>query len=225
MRVHGHFHGKAVDQHFVHRHIRKFLRHLAALLGEHTAHQPVDRLLVHGGHQFHLARARDLERRARHAIRALARNHARADGNFIVGPELARARDYGVGRLHALGDLAQEHDIHVLVHRGNVRIRLHRLDVGVEFKALPHRRHDPRGVVARVGVVADGAAQPAIDFFQLRLRLLRKRMAMQLMPALADGVLAPLNIETGFGGGGFHDLHRFRHDFKADVIAQQNSNF
>ena len=219
-RVHGHFHREAIHQHFVEFHLGKFFRHLAAFLGKHAAHQPVGRLFMHRSHQFHLARARNLKRRARHTIRALARHHTRADGYFIIGPELAGTGHHGIARLKTFGHFAQKNDINVLVYRRNIRIRFHRLDIGVELKTFTHRRHDPCGVVARIGVVPDGAAQPAVDFFQLGLRLQRKRVPMQLVAALADGVLAPLDLQARFCRGGFHHFDRFGHDFEADVVAQ-----
>ena len=67
------------------------------LLGEHAAHQAVDRLFVHAGDNFFLARAGNLERLAPDSTRALACYHAHADGDFIVGAELARARHHHAG--------------------------------------------------------------------------------------------------------------------------------
>jgi len=48
---------------------------------------------------------------------------------------------------------------------------------------------------------------------------------MQFVAAFTDGVIAPRYGKARFSRGGFHHLHRFGHDFQADVVAQQDSNF
>jgi hypothetical protein len=54
--------------HLFEGHIGIIARDLAAFLGEHTAGQAIDRLLVGGGHLLALARASDLEGFPRHAV-------------------------------------------------------------------------------------------------------------------------------------------------------------
>src|SRR5450759_431833 len=224
LRVHHELHRKTVDQHFIELAVGELLRHLAALLGKHAADQTVDRFLVHAGHFLAAARACNFKRFTRDAIGAVARDHARADRDLVVRPELAIARHYGVGRLHALGHLAQEHDIHSLVHRLEVRIRLHRLDAREEIELLAQRRHDPGGIVARIGTVADRPRYPAVEALEPVHRYLRLGVAVQFVPLAADRKLLPPHLEPNLGRRGLHHFDGFGDYLEPDVVAQQNSN-
>ena len=94
-----------------------------------------------------------------------------------------------------------------------------------QVELLPHRRHHPGHVAARIGVVADRAHDPAVERVQGLFGDLRQRSAVLLMAGLADRQLVPFDGEAGLGGGGLHHLDGFRNDFEADIVAEQNSNF
>ena len=133
LRRHHEFHRDGVDHRLFEGDVRIFARDLAAFLGEHAAGQPIDRLLVRGGHLLALARARDLEGLARDAVRSLARDHAHGDGDVVVRPEFRRARHHRFGIEHAFGQFAQENDVDVLVDRLHARIGARRPDGAEQF--------------------------------------------------------------------------------------------
>src|SRR4029453_17774331 len=93
-----------------------------------------------------------------------------------------------------------------------------------QLELLAHRRHHPGRIVARVGIVADRPHHPAVEFTQSALGRGWQRVAMLLVPALADWQRPPFDIEPRTRGGCLHHLDAFRYDFETDVIAQQNSN-
>ena len=156
-------HRDRVDHHLLERHVRILARDLAAFLGEHAAGEPIDRLLVRGSDLLALAGAGDLEGLARDAVRSFARDHAHSDGDVVVGPELRQAGDDGLGIEHSLGQLAQEHDVHVLVDRCNRGVRQRRAHRREQVEFLAHRRHHPARIPARIGGVPDRSDHPAVE--------------------------------------------------------------
>ena len=185
-RIHHELHREAVHQRFIVGHVRILCRDLAALLGEHAAGETVHGLFVNGRDLPALARPRDVECGAGDAIRAFARDHASGDRDLVVGPELRGAGEHRFGRLKAFGDFAQKDDIDVLVQRLHVRVRLDRLHARIEVEALAKRRHDPGRIVARIRIVADRAAQPAVGLLQRLDRVLRHRVAVRFMRGAAE---------------------------------------
>ena len=220
LRRHHQLHRDGVDHRFFEFHVGIVARDLAAFLGEHAAGEPIDRLLVRGGHLLARPRARDLERFARDPVRALARDHAHGDGDVVVRPELRRARHHRFGIEHALGQFAQEHDVDVLVDRRHARIGARRADGGEQLVFLAHRRHHPGGIVARIGGMPDRPHDPAVEFPQRRLGGRRQRIAFHLVARLADRQWMPVDGEAGARRRGLHHLDGLRHDLKADVVAE-----
>jgi hypothetical protein len=61
-----------------------------------------------------------------------------------------------------------------------------------------------------------------------RSRLLghrRQRVAVLFVSGLADRKRVPLDGKSGARSRHLHHLDAFRHDFEANVVAEQNSNF
>src|SRR5450759_3168520 len=214
LRVHHELHRKTVDQHFIELAVGELLRHLAALLGKHAADQPVDRPLVHAGHLLAAARACNLKRFARDAIGAAARDHARADRDLVVRPELAAARDYGTARLHPFAYFAQKHDIDVFVQRGQIGIRLDGLHACVEIELLAQRRHDPGRIVARVSIVADRPGYADSAVLKRWHRYLWHGVPVQFMSPATDRLLLPLHIEFDVCRRGGHHFDGLGHDLQ-----------
>jgi len=115
LRLGDELHCRRVDHHFLELHVRIKLRDLAALFCEHAAGEPIDRLLMRGGDLFAGPRAGKLEGFARHTVRAFPGDDARRDGDVVVRPELGQACNHGLGIEHALGQLAEERDVDVLM--------------------------------------------------------------------------------------------------------------
>ncbi len=224
LRRHHELHRDRVDHHLLERNIGIFARDFAALLREHAAGKAIDRLLVRGGHLLARTGAGDLERLARDPVRALAGDHPHGDGDVVVGAELRQARDHGLGIEHAFGELAQEHDIHVLVDRRDRGVRERWPRCREQIELLAHRRHHPGGVPARIGGVPDRPHHPAVKPAQRLLGHRRQRVAVLLMTALADRQLLPCDLEPLARGGGLHDLDAFGNNLEADVVAEQDSD-
>src|SRR6266498_1337646 len=96
---------------------------------------------------------------------------------------------------------------------------------GEQLEFLAHRRHHPGGIAAGIGRVPDRPHDPAVEPAKRLLGHGGKRVAVLLVPALADGKLLPIDREPGLRGGGPHDLDAFGNDLEADVVAGQDSDF
>ena len=224
LRRHHQLHRDGVYHRLFEFHVRVFARHLAAFLGEHAAGEPVDRLLVRGGHLLSRSRTRDLEGFARDAARALARDHPGRDRDLVVRPEFRRAGDYRFGVEHPFGELAHEHDVHILVDRSQTGVGARGPHRGEELELLPDRRHHPGGIATRIGGVPDRPHHPAVQLPQGFLGYRRERVAVLLVPALADRQRQPVDGEARARGRRPHHLDALRDNFEADVVTEQDSD-
>ena len=115
-----------------------------------------------------------------------------------------------------------------------------------ELKILAARHGIARPlIVTDAGVVAAGLTEPllvvlgscpifdetpanpteeAVERAQALFGHRRKRVAVLLVPALADRQRLPFDLEPLARGGGLHHLDALWNDFEADIIAQQDSN-
>src|SRR5215510_10468253 len=80
------------------------------------------------------------------------------------------------------------------------------------------------GITARIGGVPGRPHHPAVETAQGLLGHRRQRVAVLLVPLLADRQPLPLDIEAFARRGRRHHLDAFRNDFEADIVAEQNSD-
>ena len=99
LRLHDELHRERIHQHFVVGDVGILLRELPAFLGEHAAGELEHRVLVDGREMLAGTLPRQLESRARHLARALARNHPHADRHVGRRTKLAVAHEHiAIGR-------------------------------------------------------------------------------------------------------------------------------
>ena len=225
LRLHRQLQGKTVDQHVLHLHAGVILDRLVTLLGKHAAHQFESRRLVHGGHHFTRPRGGNFTSDAGNTVRPLAGDHAHADRNLVVRPELAGTSHHRAGARQTLGGFAHKHHIHVFVHRRNVGVRAHWLDAGKQLEGFAKRRHHPGRIFLRIGAVPDRPHQPAVQTAQTLLGARRYRMTKLFMRLAADRQRMPFDLQPGFRRRRLHHLDRFGYHFESDIVAQQNTYF
>jgi hypothetical protein len=110
--------------------------------------------------------AGDFEGFAGDAVRSFARDHAHGDGDVVVGPKLRQAGDDRFGIEQAFGELAQKHDVYVLVDGWNRGVGERRAHRRKQIEFLAHRRHHPGRFSARIGGVPDRTHDPAVELAQ-----------------------------------------------------------
>ena len=84
-------------------------------------------------------------------------------------------------------------------------------------------RIDGLGVQVPVGLVADGAENPAVEGGQLVERALGHGGPHGLPSRAADGQFAPHHLGPGGGQRGLGDLDCLGHHFRPDIVAKKNA--
>ena len=73
--------------------------------------------------------------------------------------------------------------------------------------------------------MTDRPHDPAIEILEAVDGLLRHSVTVHLVTAAPNRKILPMHIKPGLRRRSLHHLHAFRHDFRPDIVTQQNSDF